>query len=520
MVVFGWNDKKMSKKPIYFLVYLLAWPFAALADAVTYRADRLEGAMVNNKPCKQLEGNVAFTFHAHGMVLTADKAYKYDDEERIEAQGNVKIVDKEGSVIKSALLIYDLAQKQAIFENGVSCSSKKGTFHTAKLIYDVAKKQGQFLQGGKLVEHQMVLTSKRGLYDGASHEVTFLDQVVLVDSNYTLHCDQLEYHTESETAYFQGATKIIHQDGVLTTPKGGHYLLPKKQLAFDQGTLTTQDIILTADRLTILDGQDCAATGHVLLRAQKHDAVIVGEKARYVAKEKKGEITGHPLLTKVVNDQIIYLRADTFIVLEKTIPDQPPEQEIHALHHVRLYQEELQGVADGAVYNSGKNTIHLHNKPIIWCSSYQITGEEVYLAIEEGEEVKLFVDKNLFMVSEDSMGHYNQVKGHKMVASFKEGAIEKMSIIGNSESLYFALGDKNELIGMNHIKCDHMEMTMSANTLVQMICKPKPSGLFYPAEKLEDTQMKLDGFVWHGEKWPTKENILEEVSKEAITKSG
>lgn len=505
----------MVKRAIYFVVYLLAWPLCALADAMTYKADRLEGDIVNDKPCKKLEGNVVFTFHASGIILTADKAYKYDDQKRIEAQGNVKIVDQQGDVIKSALLTYYPAQKQAIFENNVSYSSKKTTFYTPKLIYDVEKKQGEFLQGGKLVQDQMVLTSSRGLYDGANHQIAFSDKVVLVDPNYRLHCDQLHYHTESEIADFKGSTKIIHQDGVLTTTKGGYYLLPKKQLTFDQGTLTTKDIILTADRLEVFNEQDCAATGHVSLRAQKHDAVIVGEKANYSEKEKKGVITGDPLLTKVAHNETMYLRADTFIVLEKNIKNQPPAQEIHALHHVRLYQEDVQGVADGAVYNTSKNTIHLHHKPVIWCSNYQITGESVYLTIEAGKQVKLFVDKNLFMASADPVGNYNQVKGHKMVACFNEGVIQKMSITGDSESLYFALGDKDELMGMNHIKCDRMEMTMVDNALEQMVCEPKPCGTFYPAEKIEATQMKLDGFVWHGEKWPTKENILEPLPKYA-----
>ncbi|CAH2560105.1 OstA-like protein [Cardinium endosymbiont of Oedothorax gibbosus] len=480
---------------------------------MTYKADQLEGDVVNDKPCKKLEGNVVFTFHASGMVLTADKAYKYDDQEPIEAQGNVKIVDQKGDVIESELLTYYPAQKRAIFENNVSYSSKKATFYTHKLIYDVEKKQGKFLQGGKLVQDQMVLTSNRGVYDGANHQVAFSERVVGVDQDYTLYCDQLHYHTELEIADFKGHTEIIHQDGVLTTTKGGRYLLPKKQLTFDQGTLTTKDIILTADRLEVFNGQDCVATGHVLLRAQKHDAVIVGEKANYSEKEKKGVITGHPLLTKVVHDEPMYLRADTFIVLEKNIKNQPPVQEVHALHHVRLYQTDVQGVADGAVYNTSKNTIHLHHKPIIWCSNYQITGESVYFTIEAGDQVELFVDKNLFMASVDPVGNYNQVKGHKMVACFKEGAIQEMSITGNSESLYFALGDKNELMGMNHIKCDQMEMTMVDNALEQMTCKPKPCGTFYPAKKIEATQMKLDGFVWHGEKWPTKENILEALPK-------
>lgn len=503
----------MLKKTIYFIVCLLGWPLGVLADAMTYQADRLEGGVVNDKPCKQLEGNVVFTFHTSGMVLTADKVYQYDDQELIEAQGNVKIVDQQGNIVESTCLTYYLPQKRAVFENNVSCTSKKATFYTPKLIYDVEKKQGKFYQGGKLVQDQMVLTSSMGMYDGARYQVSFSNKVVLVDPNYTLYCDQLHYHTESKIAYFQGDTKIIHQDGVLTTPKGGHYSLPKKQLAFEQGTLTTEDVMLTADRLEIFNGQDCAATGHVSLRAQKHDALLVGEKARYTEKEKKGVITGDPLLTKVVHDETIYLRADTFVVLEKHQKNQPPEQEIHALHHVRLYQEALQGVADGAVYNTSKNTIYLHNKPVIWCSQYQITGEAVHLVIEEAEQVKMFVDRNLFMASADPVGHYNQVKGHKMVAFFKDGAIQKMLITGNSESLYFALGDRNELVGMNHIKCDSMEMTMLDNALAQMTCQPKPLGVFYPAERLEEAQMKLDGFAWHGAQWPTKATILEPIAK-------
>ena len=505
----GWKDKKVFRRTIYFFVWLLVFPFLVLAEAVTYRADRLEGDIVNGEACKQLEGNVVFTFRSNGMVLTADKACKYDDQELIKAWGNVQIVDQEGSVIKSGLLTYYLAKKQAVFEKDVSYTSKKATFYTAKLIYDVEKKQGRFLKGGKLIQDQMVLTSSMGVYDGANHQVTFSNKVVLADPNYTLDCNQLNYHTESEIAYFQGATKIVHQDGVLTTATGGHYLVPKKELTFNYGTLTTKDIILTADRLALLNGQDCTATGHVSLHAQKHDAVIVGEKATYTEKEKKGVITGHPLLTKIVDHETMYLRADTFIVLEKKIANQPPAQEIHAVDHVRLYQQDLQGIADGAVYNSNTNTIHLHNKPIIWCSKYQITGEAVSLVIEEDEQVKLFVDKNLFMASADPVGNYNQVKGHKMVAWFKAGAIEKMLITGNSESLYFALGDKNELMGMNHIKCDSMEMTMADNELTQMTCQPKPTGAFYPVEKIEENQMKLDGFTWHGAQWPTKEHILE-----------
>lgn len=495
--------------PLYCLP-LAGLPESTLAevDSIAYSAKELKSDSVNGKACKKLEGAVVFTFHPSGMELRADKAYKYEDENKIQAQGNVKIVDKEGSIVRADRLTYYPEKKLAILEKNVIIKSKKATFYTQKLVYNIEKKQGQFFNGGKLLQDQVVLTSSTGSYDGAAHTVTFSKEVVLVDPSCTLHCNHLSYNTETEMAYFQGFTKIIHEDGSLTTQKGGSYLVPKKHLIFNQGTLATKDMGLTADCLEVFEAQDCAAAGHVSLQSKAHDAVIVGEQARYFKKEKKAEITGHPLLTKVVNNEMMYLRADTFISLEKSEKEGASTQEIHALNNVRLYQENLQGVADGAIYNSNEGIIHLHNKPIIWCDSYQITGEEVSLVIEEEEQIKMVVNKNLFMASANPVGNYNQVKGHQMVASFKNGVMQKMSITGNGESLYFALGDKNELVGMNHIKCNDMEMIMSGNELERMEFKPKPIGVFYPAAKLESEQMELSDFIWHGDKWPTKESVL------------
>ncbi|MDD9139829.1 MAG: hypothetical protein NQ127_02760 [Candidatus Cardinium sp.] len=513
----------MFKKSIYFMYYfacflllVIAIPLVAQEDKVAYEADRLENARLHNKSCKKLEGNVTFTFQPSGMVLTADKAYKYDAEKLIEAHGNVKIVDKEGSQLQADVLTYYPEKKWAILAGNVICASSSGTFYTTKLTYDVERKEGKFLDGGKLVQDQMVLTSRTGLYDGGEHKITFSKEVVLVDATYALHCDQLTYHTEKKEAYFQGATKIIYEDNTLLTEQGGSYLPSTHHLVMHNGSWHHQDTILKAARLEMVDKTSCVAEGNVSLDAKVQGAVIVGERATYseTEKEKKTEITGRPLLTKVVNNETMYLRADRFLSVEKNSTENGSEQEVHALGQVKLYQENLQGVADGAVYNSKSNTIYLQNKPIVWCAGYQITGENMYLVIkEEQEKIQLFVNKDLFMVSADPVDNYNQIKGQKMVAYFKEGAIERMSIDGNGESLYFVLGEKNELIGMNHIKCHNMEISMKDNTLEEMKCTPQPIGAFYPVALLTKEQMKLTNFAWYADQWPTKETIVKPTVK-------
>ncbi|WP_339044742.1 OstA-like protein [Cardinium endosymbiont of Tipula unca] len=505
--------------PILLLLLCLGlhFPISADEESVTYIAKSLEADFFNDKACKKLEGDVRFTFHPSGVVLTADTVYRYDHEDLIEAQGRVKIVDKEGGLIQADQLTYHPEKKLAVLQNNVMFSAQNAICYTQELVYDMEKKQGSFTNGGKLLHNDLVLTSSAGIYDGIKHTVTFSKDVVLEDPNYMVHCNQLCYNTTTEVASFKGLTKVVYEDGTLTTEQGGTYLMAKKHLLFNQGTLDTKDMVLFADSLEVFDAKDCAATGQVSLRSKAHNGVITGEKATYTEKEKKTEITGRPLLTSMVHNDPIYLRADTFIALEKKGKGGVLDHQIHALNNVRLYQEFLQGIADGAVYNSSSNTIDLHNKPVVWCGSYQITGEDVHIVVLENEQVKMFVNKNLFMASADPVGNYNQVKGHKMTADFKDGAIEKMSVEGNGESLYFALADDNELVGMNHIKCNRMEITIKENQLDRMEFKPKPSGIFYPAEKIEEEQMKLEGFIWHGEQWPTKENILNPSNVEPAT---
>ncbi len=477
-------------------------------DTMQYTADQLEGETTKGKSYKKLKGNVVFRFQPSGLLLQADEAYKYDDQNVVEARGNVTIVDQKGNSLKAGALTYYPEKKLAVMTQNVVCQSEKATLYTSALHYDLAKNRGAFSQGGKLVQEEMVLTSRSGVYNTAQQTVAFSKDVVLLDPSYTLQCEALHYNIKTGKATFQGFTKISHADGTIHTQTGGSYLQLEKHLIFNQGTFATKELTLSADQLELFDGQNCKATGHVSLDAKQYDVRIVGEAATYARNPQKVEIFGNPLLTKELHGDQLYLRAEYFMALEKPQKEGPPIQEIHAIRNVRLYEASLQGIANGAIYDSTHNTIELQDTPIVWCGGYQITGEDVRLVIQEKETIKMVVDKNLFMASADPVGNYNQVKGDKMVAKFKEGVLEKMCIEGHGESLYFVLDEQKELVGMNHIKCTSMEMDMVNNQLEQMKFKPKPLGMFYPAEKLTLEQMKLEYFVWHGEKWPTKENMV------------
>ena len=139
---------KVFKKIIPAILYLLLFglPILVLAEEeyINYSAQQLETDVIDSQDCKKLKGNVIFIFHPSGMILTADEACKYDDQDLIKAHGNIKMVDKEGGIVQADMLTYYPEKKLAILENNVICRFEKSTLYTSKLIYDVVKKQSKF----------------------------------------------------------------------------------------------------------------------------------------------------------------------------------------------------------------------------------------------------------------------------------------------------------------------------------------------------------------------------------------
>ena len=504
-----WRLPRFNSVILYVLWLSFVPVTLALAkkDLVNYSAKQLVCDKLNGKPCIQLKGEVVFKFPSSGVVLHADEAYYYNDSALIEAYGNIKILNKQGDIVQADKLFYDQKKKLATLENHVVCKTGDSTLYTSKLFYDFLKKQGKFVNQGKVVHKETVVTSCSGIYDEAAQTFEFLQDVVIADPEFKVYSDQVCYNFKKEDIFFKNHTKIHAGQNILTTEKWGKYCMPKKRFLFQEGTLVNQDIKLYADILEIIDDQDYKAKNHVELTVLSHDMVLLGDEVAYSRKTQRAEMRGRPLLTKVLNNDVVYIRADKFVMVTQMQKEVLTVKEFQALHDVQCFYENFQSSAERVVYNLTNNVMRLENNPIIWCSGYQVTGHSIDFFIGK-EQHKMTINRDVFIVSDAKGGYYNQIKGKQLTAEFKGSVLEKMRIEGNSESIFFIFTDKKELIGMNNMKCDNMEIIMKDNTLSQVRFMPQPSGIFYPCDKIDREKGKLDGFHWYKEKWPTKERLL------------
>ena len=113
--------------------------------------------------------------------------------------------------------------------------------------------------------------------------------------------------------------------------------------------------------------------------------------------------------------------------------------------------------------------------------------------------------RQALIISQDTMGNHNQVKGRNMFANFEGSKIDRVDVRGNGQSLFFAVDEaKLTMSGMNRIICSNMVIRFdSANKLETITAKVKPEAAFIPPHKLAAPERRLKGFNWDPSRRPT-----------------
>ena len=481
-------------------------------EQLSYGADDLDGQKtVDGEPYIRLRNNVVFKFG--DLTITANRAsYFYEKRKLIEAEDNVKIVHKDGSVVVADRLIYNEETQLAQLRSHVVYKSDATTFYTDHLDYNTKSKEGHFVKGGKLVEGDNVLTSRRGSYNDQDKTAIFEQKVKLVSQDYIVRCDTLHYNTVTKVARFKGKpTRIRSRDGKqrLETSGWGEYNTDSGQSTFAQSKVETDQYIIEGALINADQAkEEYKITGHVRLFFKEDEVIVEGDHGEVYKKQGKAKIYGNALMTKLLKEEKLYISADAFLATEKKVKGGKSENTVTASHNVKLYKEDFQGKADSMTYKETESRIYFHGDTVFWSKNNQLTAEEVYLLLQNKDLHELHMEKSVFLASKDELGNFNQLQGRDMVAYFQENKLSHIEIDGNAESIYFLLSDKKQLQGMNHLRCSHMRVEMEKNELSRIHFKTKPKGKFYPPHLIPEALKKLEHFNWRAGERPTRQEVV------------
>jgi hypothetical protein len=138
-----------------------------------------------------------------------------------------------------------------------------------------------------------------------------------------------------------------------------------------------------------------------------------------------------------------------------------------------------------------------------------MTGDTIMVEIRNNTIDKMNMVNRSFVVSEDTLGNFNQVKGKSMTAFFDQGEIRRVNVNGNAESHFFALDDSESVvIGMNKSISSRMLINFKLNQVDNVSFLVKPDAHMIPPHELESDQKYLDGFSWQNDQRPNLEEVV------------
>jgi lipopolysaccharide export system protein LptA len=518
-------------------------------------ADSLAVLNTPGQVVRQLFNNVRFRHK--GALMYSDRVIQNVTTNVIEAYGNVRLVQGDTINLRGDTMYYYGNTRQANMRGHVIMRDRKMTLTTAHLDYDMASGIAHYPTPGRIVDKENVLTSREGFYDTRTKLFTFRQNVRLVNPKGTLTADSLLYNSNSRIATFQGPTRIVNKDGILTAIAGQYNTTTGISNFQRRATVETPKYRITGDSLYYDNVADLGiADGNVIMVAKDKKAVITGDHVRYNGKIGISRVVGHPVAKTVASQQdTLYLRADTLFSFDNKLTN---TRRLLGQKNVFVYKSDLQSKCDSLIYDTADSTIYFYKKPIVWSQNkYQLEADSMRALLKDNRIHTMFLKTRSFVVSLDTLQNFNQVKGRVITAYFgtkttpvtdstaagkpivgksqsttatnstangvlttntaspkstttvrQETALERVIVEGNGQSIYYALDDKNKMIGLNHVECSKMNLEFANNKVGQIRFYGRPDAQLIPPKEFTEDSQQLDGFRWRDTEKPNRAQVL------------
>ena len=472
------------------------------------RADTLKFDESIGNEAQRLIGNVQFKHK--GALMYCDSAYLYSESNSLDAFGKVRVVQGDTLNLTSKKLYYNGNSRLIKVRDAVTLRDKKMTLETNTLDFNRNTGIAVFYDTGIITSkvNDNKLISCEGVYNSNTEFFHFRDSISLINPDYRVETDTLDYHNQTEIAYFSGPTFVFSEENTIYCENGWYDT--KNDLAqFEEDAfIDNGSQLLKGDSLWYSRNEGLGkAYYNVSIADTVDNYIIYGDFGTYNEQTGKTLITGKAEMIQYDESDSLFLHADTLNAIRDSIAG----DKVHAYHGVKFYRQDIQGAADSLVFSERDSMIYMYTDPVLWSEGLQITGDTIRLKTYNGTVEQLYVYDHAFMINEIDTTHYNQIKGKKLTGYFRDNDIYKIRIEGNGESLYYALEEEKkdsletptdslpedpDFIGVNKAICSNIVIYLENQQVQRIMFLTKPDGAFHPENKFPEEERLFDGFSW------------------------
>ena len=444
-----------------------------------------------------------------------DSAYYYQKNNSFDAYQNVHIIVNDSVEVFSDLLNYDGDTRFAEFHDNVHLRDDSTNLYTEYLTYDRNLHLASYPDSAITIRGDKTLKSHYGYYRDRLKEFSFFENVEVYSPKYQMYTDTLYYNTGIEKMWFQGPTTIINKENVLEG-KHGYYLVNEDHVYLDQRPFMHNETQLMWSDSIFYDRNRGVAQAYsqVDMIDTSYKVVMRGDYVEMWENKGLSFATDSAYAISYDGGDSLYIHGDTlFMYFDK---QKEEAKKLIARRHVRFFKSDLQGKCDTLTYLMEDSIIRMRVAPILWAEDSQMTGTDIDIKIKESSVEWVLQKGNAFIISQDTIEGFNQIRGKDITSLFKDGDIHHVNVDGDqAETIYWIRDDDGGFIGIDVSKSETMVIEME-NQNVSIIKSFKGiDETMYPKEDLSESNRYLQGFKWHDDARPKdKDDIFRRIDAE------
>lgn len=437
-----------------------------------------------------------------GIEMWCDQAFVYHKQNFVKAYGDVRITQSDTISMVSNYAEYNGDTQFAFASGNVVLTEPKTQLQTDTLYFNRIKQQAYYRSGGTVRDSSSVLTSRYGRYFLENKMYQFSTNVKIVNPEYVLESQRLDFHSESGGAYLYGPSTITSATSTVYCERGYYdtrgntgYFVKNSRVDYENRTLYGDSIYFDRNR------NFASATNNIKVLDTANHSEIRGHYAEVFRDKDSVFITKNPLAISVKDGDTLYVHADTLRITG------PPENRImKGFYQARMFkpgkdgEDPMSGKCDSIYVDEKRGITKLLRNPVLWSGDNQMTGDTIHIIsdtlTEQLDTLKVF--NNAFLIQKDSMG-YNQVTGERLIGLFTDNKIDTINIDKNTQVIYFARNDKDELIGIDHTLASSIQMYLENQEITGIRFLNNVPGKLYPDSKFPKNARILPNFNWRGD---------------------
>ena len=489
----------------FILTILLFLTFSISAQKKTtihiLNADRADYDERLGRDVQRLIGNVVM--RQDSTYFYSDSAYYNERTKFFDGFGNVHINVNDSIDIYSNILKYNGETKFAELLYDVVLKDDSTVLKTQYMTYDRVEHLATYPNKGTITRNDKKLVSKKGYYRDDTKVLYFRKDVVGTMPDYKIVSDTLVYDTENEMMYFYGPTDIYNKENTLTGNYGWYNTETEFAYLDRRATLKNKEQSMTADTMFYNKKTGYAkALSDVIIVDTNNKAILKGEHAELWKNIGKCMITDNLRAIYYEDTDTLFAKADTMYVYFDTVSNDI--QRIKAFYNVRFFRNDVQGKCDSLHYVLADSMAYMRKNPVIWAEDTQLSGDDINIKTRGQSIENLMMQPNAFVIQQDSIKGFNQVKGKKITTYFKGNDIDNMYNEGNAETVYWLRDDDGSLIGVNFSQSSEMDIKIKNRQISNIRFYQNIKETLYPEEQLKDNMEYLKGFLWLEDEKPVR----------------